>query len=272
MHNVTLAEYENGRDLIKTADAGIALNSETMSMWKDNEAGGSLEYLKRGLRGEVTDFLRAGEKLIDKFSNVAVEEYENTLTANMTHGALDYTAAMAGDPMCMYGMSVDRTDRSPVDLYIDPWVSGAVSAGAIQARGIATLALVQALSVYRPVYAYIVKGSHFKPKKADTIQTLQIPTQPMDLSKASFMLCSPALNRRGFLNAINAVHKSKTFCSSPPMSATSWQRDKLGGWMAERHGVESYLYLHKMDSSEGFWSSEAKTIEWLKAQLVKFVA
>jgi hypothetical protein len=270
--DVTTVEYASPRDFMNAAKKGAKRSSyHAETGW----AGGTRDYFERGLKGDVLDYCDAAEDKITQFGNVAIEEYERTLSQNTVHGVLDYQAAMAGNPACMFGVTIDPTDRSPVDLYIDPWVSGGIRAYAIQQRGIAILALVQALQMYRPVHAYILKGSHHTQARKtakDTIQTLQIPTQPMDLARASFLLCSPTVNRLGFLAAIYEAHKTSQRCPSPQMTYSDWQRQKLGGWLAAKHGVSSYLYLHRMASNDGFWSSEERTIAWIKAQLHKFIA
>ena len=126
---------------------------------------------------------------------MALSDYALDFDYNPVYGMLDYQAMLVGNPACMYGPTIVETDRSPINIYIDPWVSGNVRASVINARGVGILALVQALSVFRPVNAYILKGSRHRPARADTIQTLQVPTAPMDLARASFILCSPTVNR-----------------------------------------------------------------------------
>ena len=270
---VTVAEYTSPRDFLSAYKVGKSLDKYNTDVTSATDwLGGTADYFERGMTGYVSDYVRAARDLVAEFSNVAVRELALTTEANMINGVLDYTVAMAGNPMCMYGAVIDETDRSPVDLYVDLWVQGDIAAPTISFRGAAILALVQTLSLYRPVSTFIVKGSQFSPKSADTIQTLQIPTSPMDLSVASFMLCSPTVNRHGFLTAINAVHESKSHCGSPPMSISKWQANEMGGWMADRRGVRDYLYFARMDGSGPVnWSSQRDTLAWMKAQLHRFV-
>lgn len=267
-HKVMVVNYDNPRDLIKQRARSVdtyggEVNPTTWS-------GGTVDYFERGLRGQVLDFVDAAADKVTQFGNVALQDYAIDFEYNLTYGVLDYGAMMAGNPACMYGATVVETDRSPIDIYIDPWVRGEVSASVIAARGVGILALVQALSVLRPVNAYILKGSHHNPAKTDTIQTLQIPTAPMDIARASFILCSPTVNRQGFLNSIHAAHKTKRHCSSPPMNAARWQRDGMPKWMAERNGVRDYLHLTGMFDA-GMWGNDERVIAWIKEQIAKFV-
>ena len=264
----TLGEYSSPRDFLRAVSDGRKLCYDSpQSKW----AGGTYDYFKRGMVGGVDDYMGAADKLVTQFGNVAISEFTAGLDANLVHGVLDYGAAMAGDPMCMYGATITETDRAPVEIYVDPWVNHSVSADAVQKRGIAVLALVSALAVYRPVNAYILKTSCYSPRRANTIQTLAIPTQPMDLSRASFMLCSPTVNRHGLLHSIYKVHKCRKHCGSPPFSS-GWADRRAGAWLAERHGTSAYIHLKGMRNDNGFWSTETDTVAWIKRQLEKYVA
>lgn len=268
-HNtLTVAQYDSPRDMVRQSEKGVKRRGRRG--FSTSSAGGTPDYLARGVRGQVTDYVDAAKGLIDKFANVAIEQHAVTLEQNMTTGMLDYSAAMAGDPMCMFGATIDRTDRSPVDIYVDPFVSGGVSASSIEKRGVAILALTQALSVYRPVNVYMVKGSKYSPKKANTVQIMPVPTQPMDLTRASFILCSPTVNRHGFFHAINEVHCHAKECPSFPMDGAAWQTECMGGWIAAQHGVTDYLFLRTMFTKG--WTTEQEVVDWIETQLNKFIS
>ena len=266
----TLAAYASPRDLLKQTERGDKLRGRRFST-RDSWAGGTYEYFTRGMIGAVADYVKAADKLTTQFGNAALEDYGVTLDANVVQGVLDYSAALAGDPMCMYGATIEEHDRSPIEIYVDPWVSGEVAASAIERRGIVVLALVQALSLFRPVRTYILKGSRHLPARANTVQTLEVPTMPMDLSKASFMLCSPTVNRHGFLSSINAVHGTKKECGSPPLPSGVFRGDGMASWLAERHGVKDYVHMEGMWTNDQKWATDEGAVDWVKAQLAKYV-
>lgn len=269
LNKLTVAEYSDMSAMVRVAKEGIKKYDYDASdtSWQ----GGTLDYLTRGAAGHAFDFVDAAADLVDKFSNLAIQDYGIDLEQNLQVGVLDYNIAMAGDPMCMFGPSMTQTTKAAVNIYIDPWTSANIRPAAMQERGVAMLALVQALQIYRPVNVYLVKGSRFTPKNADTIQIARLPTVPMDLARATFALCSPTVNRIGFLSAIQAVHKSPGRCPSPPLTNSKWQLNNLGGWLAEQHGVTDYVYLPRMSSENGFWTTETNTVEWVKSQLHKFI-
>lgn len=264
---VTVCEYTSVNDFIKQAKRGRYLSGQGVS---SNWEGGTFDHMERGLRGRVPDFIDNGKSKMGEYTNVAVQNYAVDFDYNPTYGVLDYGAAVAGNPAYMYGATVMETDRSPIHIYIDTWVSGDVSPKTIEKRGIGILALIQTLSLFRPVNTYIAKGSEYTPKKADTIQLLQIPTSPMDLSRASFMLCSPTINRQGLLNSIYAVHNYHKHCPSYPMSDRRWQKHSLPKWVAEQQGVTDYIHMTGMFESN-FWNSDVRVIEWIKKHVQKYV-
>lgn len=266
---VTLVEYDSLRDLAKTVRKAYSIGvPANPSDW----AGGTSDYFLRSCERGDPSFVKAADKYVTQFGNVAIQDHARTLEMNMVQGALDYQTAMAGNPMCMYGTTIEETDRSPVELYIDPWVSGSVSAENVRRRGVGVLALVQSLSVYRPVRAFIVKGSRFTPRNSDTVQVLSIPTAPMDTARAAWMLASPSLNRQGFLIALNGVYDTSKPCSSPPMSSVHWQEEEMPRWFAKRNGVKDFLFMRRMTGEERQWNSDAATIAWINDQLDRFIS
>jgi len=262
----TLARYSSLRDFYKQAKSRKGARGQIPTDW----AGGTWDYFERGISGNVTDFSDAARAKVTQFGNVALRDYAVDYEYNVVHGALDYAAMEAGNPACMYGPTITETDRSPVHIYIDTWTSGMIDPDVMRARGIGILALVQALSIYRPVQVYITKTSHFSPKREDTLQIVQLPTQPMDLARATFALCSPTVNRIGLLSSIHSVHDCNDFCPSPRFSNGPWASARAPNWVAERLGVQNKLFMPGSISAK-FWNNDTKVIAWIKEQIEKFV-
>lgn len=263
-----LVEYTSLSDLGNAVSKAHARGmSDNAGAWG---GGSSTDFFKSLKRGNLSYASRAA-KYVKHFSNVAIREHGITFDYNMHHGVLDYHTALTGDPMCMYGATIAETDRSPVHVYVDPWVSGDVGPHIIERRGIAVLALVQALSIYRPVKCSVLKGSTNVPSRNQVIQIIDIPTAPMDLARASWMLSSPMLNRQGFLVAVHTAVDNFKPCVSPPLYNVGWQQNGgMAKWMAERDGVDDVIFLHRLTSAFA-WDSDDKAIAWVKDQLDKYV-
>jgi len=262
----TLAQYSNLRDFSRQATSKKRARGCVSADW----GGGTWDYFQRGMAGEVTDYVNAAKDKATQFGNVALEDYGIDYGYNVVHGALDFAAMEAGNPACMYGPTFRETDRSPIHIYIDTWTRGDVSAQTMTNRGAGILALVQALSIYRPVVVYITKLSRYSPRSADTIQIVPIPTQPMDLARATFAMCSPTTNRIGLLSSIHAVHSCDEYCASNPFSKAEWAKSHAPGWLADHFGVKDYLFMGRTSSSS-FWNKDTDVIAWIKAQIERFV-
>lgn len=233
-------------------------------------AGGTFEqYADWSAIGDPS-YARKAEKYVDQFANLAIRDYTPTLEYNTQVGILDYHAAMAGDPACMFGPTVAESDQSPINVYVDAWTSAAVPARAMEMRGIAVLALALALSVFRPVRVKLVAGMKHTPTSTDAIVTIDVPTAPMDLSIASWMLGSPTMFRMGLLSSIWGIANSSAFCGIPPLSDSRWQRQDMGDWLAKRENVNDVVFLPMMYGG-GEWADEAKCLAWVKEQIARFV-
>ena len=267
--DLKLVYYEGLQDFSKVRHAQ-RLNTkqhDAQTRW----AGGSVKDLFRGCeRGDVS-YAEKADKFVDEFANVAIQDYEVTLEWNDQNGELDYDLAMAGEEQYMYGPTVEKTDRSPVNLYVDQWTSCMIPTDQMVRRGVAILALAQSLSIYRPVNTYIATGTHHRPTHTDIVQVTRVPTNPMDISRASWMLASPAFFRQGQLPLTFYHSHSDRNCGVPPLSNSKWQATQLGKWLAERDGVQECLHLPLMYHSDDVWKSDKKTLEWVQYNLKRFM-
>lgn len=234
-------------------------------------AGGTeAQYHDKSRNGDVS-FARRAEKYVDDYANLAIKDYERILDYNLISGQLDYQAAMGGDPMCMYGQSIVETDTAPVHIYIDMWTSSTVPAKAMEMRGIAVLALTLSLSAYRPVMTKIVTGLQYTPTHTNSIQVITVPTTPMDLSVASWMLGSPMMFRRGIMPMACHLGNSTRHCGLPRLSNSGWQSKEMGKWLAEKEGVRDVLFLPQMFGA-GEWLSHDFIKQWMHNQMKRFLA
>ena len=234
-------------------------------------AGGTVpEFYKGCLSGDLW-YAEQAEKFVNEFSNIAIKDYEATLEWNDQTGELDYEAATAGEEQYMYGPTIEQTDTAPVSIYVDAWTSAMIPTSDMRRRGIAVLALVQALSVYRPVNAYVVAGCRHMPTKSDVLQVCRVPTNPMDLPRAAFMLGSPMFFRQGLLPLVYEHAMTRAQCGVPLLQNGKWQGAEMGEWLAEKEGVHEALLLPYMMGREHQWGSDDAVLEWVKQQMKRYL-
>lgn len=271
--NTFVAEYEGIDDLgrtLKNAPAHLRDRFISPNGHEVNWAGGSTDDVIRKCESGDMRYVKRSEKLVDRISNVAIEGTSIQLEYNPVYGMLDQAAMDAGNPMCMYGATMTTDDRSPVMVYVDNWISSTIPNDRIVRRGVAVLALVQALSVYRPVFAKFVaaSGATFD-RHNDNIQIIPVPTYPMDLSRAAWMLASPEFTRAGVYSLSNLVHDQVGMDFGPIMAGGRgkvWQKTQLGKWAAARDGVTDHVFLpmmmDKRDTSD--WKNDETALKWVQ--------
>ena len=264
--NLKLVEYKDLTEFAKLRKSQQYHIKQNDPRW----AGGTAEDLYRGCERGDMNFASRAEKYVSKFANSAIEDYEMTLEWNEQNGELDYEAAMAGEELYMYGPTIEKTDRAAVNLYIDQWASCTIKPAVMMRRGVAVLALVQALGIYRPVNAYIATGTGYMPTKMNLVQVVRVPTNPMDLARAAWMLAAPMFFRQGQLPMVNAHAESSRSCGVPPLKDTRWQTENMGKWLAEREGVHDCIHLPLMMDS-GIWTSDEATLEWVKDNMKRML-
>ncbi|NKB39642.1 MAG: hypothetical protein GKR86_01045 [Ilumatobacter sp.] len=240
-------------------------------------AGGTPNEVIKICRTGDEKWARRAEKMVDQIANVAISNIGMDLEYNLVHGVLDHAAMMAGDPMCMYGTTITETDKAPVGVYIDNWISSTVPNQIIERRGAAVLALVLALSIYRPVVCKFVSasGASFD-HKSDNIQLIPVPTHPMDLGRAAFMLACPMFTRAGTYQMSNTIHNMDGWDAGPIMGRGNgeyWQKNDLGKWAADRDGAEEVVFLPMMrdHANYKYFQSDKDALEWVQSQLKKFI-
>lgn len=267
-----VARYNDLADLAKEVRAGrYAEKARGSGKEWYKWAGGSHDDFYAGCKRGNVSYAKRAEKFVDRFTNLALKDYERTLDFNMQTGVLDYHAAMLGDPLCVYGPTIEETERAPVQIYLDCWTSVVIPKEQMERRGIALLALVQALSVFRPVMLSVVTGTMHSPTRTNVVQIVPVPTTPMDLARASWMMASPMFFRVGLLDQAWNLSKSSARCGIPLLSNSQWQETQLGNWLAAKENVRDVVHLPYMMYSDTTWGNSASTLAWVKKQLARFV-
>lgn len=260
------ARYRDMDDLraeCKKSKHAAAYRREAPNRW----AGGSYDDFLEQSEGRKNSYTDRADRYLTRFGNVALETLGVDLEYNDVHGMLDVDAYMNGESACLYGQTVHETDSAPIKMYMDQWISSTVSPRAIEMRGVACLALLQALSLHRPVMLDIVLCNRYSPTSTDIIQTVPAPTAPMNVSLAAWMVAAPVFVRKGYMGMTYHHGGSSRSCSIPMISAGErWQSTQLGQYLAEEDGVDDFVFLPMMFDN-GKWTSEEYAIQWIKSEM-----
>lgn len=148
--------------------------------------------------------LAAAEKLIEDMSEQQVFTKHLPLLTNSVVGFLpNVPAALAGQPkdMFMRAPSDYEHTQTPLTIYVETVVSAGVTHKQLVNRGIAILGFVLAMNAIRPVEVYTSSiGCPRGGRNGAYGSIVRIPSKPLDLMRATFMLVDPAYYRRlGFI-------------------------------------------------------------------------
>lgn len=265
-----LVRYDDTLDLWQQSSNSKYANAYTAEC-SNSWAGGSYADFVRDIQGGSNRYTERADKLMNKFGTVALETLGTDMDYNMDFGMLDTSAYNAGELECVYGMTPTFTDRAPIRIYLDQWISASVSSKAIEMRGVACLALLQALSIHRPVMLDVVLANRYTPTSTDTIQRIEAPKGNLSLS--AYMVASPCFVRQGLMSMTYHHGGSGRSCRIPMMQAGhAWQSTQLGKWLAEQDGVdEDNIVFLPMMFDNGIWTSEANTVRWIKKEMKRLM-
>lgn len=265
-HECVRAKYDDMADLafqIARSDKAKAYQKATPNRW----AGGSVAEFREQSQGRANDYTDRADKYLTRFGNVAIQTLGVDMDYNSVHGVLDLDAYENGEPECLYGLTESESESAPIRMYMDQWISSTVSPKAIEMRGVAALALLQALSLHRPVMLDIVLANRYTPTGTDIIQTVPAPTSPMNVSLAAWMVASPLFVRQGYMSMTYHHGNSTRRCGIPMLRAgQEWQTTQLGQFLADQDGVDDFVFMPMM-MDNGRWTSEEYAINWIKAQM-----
>lgn len=269
-----LGVYRDVEDLVREVDQSAfsrAYRDEHRSRDGVQWCGGTYETFQEGARGGLNRFTKRVEAMMDKFTNVALETHGIDFEYNEHFGALDRSAYEAGEDMCLFGPTHTDTVKAPIKVYVDQWISSTVPARVIETRGAAVMALVQALSLFRPVSLDIVVASGHYGTRTDTIQVIPAPTYTVNVSLSAWMLAAPDFMRVGMYSMIYDLVGSKKSDMLPMLNAgQTWQSTQLGNWLAKRDGVTQHVFLPMMFDN-GIWGTEAVALNWVKSELKRLL-
>ena len=172
---------------------------QSRSYNRDEFYGDDLETAKRSLANGHMKYLERAQALIDKMADANVfASHQPQLEAAMVGFVPNVPAALAGQPYDMWNItqSEEQAITTPINIYVETLVSGGVSQDELIARGVCVMAFVLAMNNIRPVELYtICIGKPSYSNKSSGV-VVRVPSKPLDIQRAGFMLCDPAYYRR----------------------------------------------------------------------------
>lgn len=145
------------------------------------------EALHLATVGDTTNVAEA-EKLVDSIVDTSAEVSRQVWTRNIAGAFPCVPTYLAGQPDCMQHRVMVESESTPVGIYVCTSSSAGVNADQMRVRGVAILALVMKLQMVRPVELYLTSELGSNNATKSTYQVITIPSRPLDLSVASFVL------------------------------------------------------------------------------------
>lgn len=267
---VRVVRYSDLENLRKDIHKRAPRSKQILEYFPEDWAGGSIDDCVQYLAmGDVSKVARA-QDMVDKVSNSAVKTFGLGYDYGAEEGELDVNAWLAGEEQCVYGPLPTHTERAPIKIYLDLWISGTIPNRVIENRGIAVLALVQALSLYRSVSLEVVVPVRHRAVRKDLIMTVPVPTAPMDLGRAAFACYNPLLVRQGlYLMTFPHLETTKPDGLGAVFDNFSWQGGKLGEFMADLDGIQEHIFLPMMFDN-GIWNDQNNILPWVLEHMNKY--
>jgi hypothetical protein len=133
------------------------------------------------------------DELLTKLEAVHAPRQKFKWEHSVAGAKVDIGRFLAGDPLNMKRRIKRPTDEAPLAIIADVMISAGITAEQQAARGAAVLALVRALSDIRPITLYAFSG--LDSSTGGQYNVIRMDTQPLDLSRASFLLQSAGVAR-----------------------------------------------------------------------------
>ncbi len=271
---IKLAMYSGLADVAtQLGESKIARKAQRENMDNPSWAGGTYDdALRKCKTGDVQYADRAAPFVTD-YSNVAIREYAIDMDYGREPGGMiDMAAYNAGEPDFMYGPTYTHTDRAPIAITLDQWIWSGINPSEIERRGIAAIALAQALSLFRPVMLYTVLANRHEPSRTDCVQIIPAPTAPLDLARCGYMLAAPVFVRAGLMPMLHHIANDGRFCGIPALSVgATWQANELHKWLAPHLGVDEDNIIHlPMMRDPGPFKTDKGAGDWVKESVKRY--
>lgn len=160
---------------------------------RSNWAGGNFEQALHKLNNGDTTNLAKAQAIVDKMANEQLFSMgQPVIESSLIGMAPNVPNALMGHPYEMYNIveSEQQSMLTPLRIFVETTVSAGLSNSELTNRGVAVMAFALAMSIVRPIELYAASFGHLESishtKVYGTI--VRIPTAPLDLERATYML------------------------------------------------------------------------------------
>ncbi len=156
--------------------------------------------------------------------------------------------AINGEPECMRDTVQCESACAPMTVVVDLTCSSSISSEDLQKRGAAILAAVMVLSSQRPLTLTIMSVSYHK--QGSKAILVNIPTSPIDIATAAYMLTDPGFYRQimqGYLIEVFKCPDGLPFPKYPGVpqhnTRTAEYKSAVMDFLSVTDGEENILYI-----------------------------
>lgn len=169
--------------------------------------GGAMRSL---IYGANPDVIEKSNKIIERVQESVPSIGLPTFTSTVCGFMPNVPAVIAGTPNSMFTRDMSEIEgyNAPLRIFIETSTSGGITDEDYKQLGISILAFALYMQTIRPIELTLVTaGSKYSYSHGNisTVITVKIPTNPLDLSTAAFMLTDISWDRRLAFTAFNAM-------------------------------------------------------------------
>lgn len=174
----------------------------TADSWRGESSDDAARLTQQGDLSRVA----RSDALLERFERFAIETERKRWTDDVCGGFPNVPAYLAGHPLAMRRRIADRDGGAPLAIVLDLSSSASITAGAIERRGAAILALVRILTMRRPVELWAGCALDADRRTNASLIFTRIDTTPLDLARAAYVMTSAGFARSLVYNIGHAKH------------------------------------------------------------------
>lgn len=224
-------------------------------------------------QGDVSQVERA-QRLVDMMeSEFDFDAARKVWTPDVVGAMPNVQAYLAGVPETMFRLADDDAPQGEVVIFCDLFLSASFDKSVAARRGAALIALAMYLSSIRPVrlIAGTFEQDTTRRGKRDLVGCFyDLPSAPVDLSRAGMALANPAFMRRFVHDVVDHI--------SPNTLTASWRyygiSEKLAiDCIADMTGAENIILTPDLVSGNGAapFKSDESAAQWVKDQIKPYL-
>lgn len=179
--------------------------AEYIDHYRPHFAGGTFKQALDKLVNGDRSSLAEAQKIIDQMGEQQVFSLMSpTLVSDVVGFIPNVGNALIGAPDDMYNIKYEESESivSPIRIFVETTVSAALTHQELINRGVACLALVLAFSMVRPVELYTASFGRID-SGIERGAIVRIPTTPIDLDRAVYMLAGIGFCRQLMFTTVN---------------------------------------------------------------------